>query len=72
MAAHDQLDLWGADDRVPKLLTVHQACEHLNVSRSTLYELMARRELEAVHIGRSCRIPLDAIASYIETLRRNG
>jgi excisionase family DNA binding protein len=72
MALHDQLQLWGAKEPVPQLLTVRQASEALNVSRSTLYELMARHKLEAVHIGRSCRIPLDAIASYIETLRRPG
>jgi excisionase family DNA binding protein len=70
MAVHDQLDVWDADDRVPKLLTVHQACELLNVSRSTTYELIAAGRLETVHIGRSVRIPLDAVAAYVATLRQ--
>ena len=73
MTIQDQLDLWGADgNAVPRLLTVEEAGRLLAVSRSTVYELITAGRLETVHIGRSVRVPLDAIASYIERLRRAG
>jgi excisionase family DNA binding protein len=70
MTVHDQLDLWGDDERaVPRLLTVKEAGRVLSVSRSTIYELIAAGRLEVVHIGRAVRIPLDAVAGYVHTLR---
>ena len=73
MTVQDQLDLWGAENAgVPRLLTVKEAGRILAVSRSTVYELIAAGRLETVHIGRSVRVPVDAVVSYIETLRRAG
>jgi excisionase family DNA binding protein len=72
MAIHDQLDLWGADVTVPTLLTVKEAGRILAISRSSLYELIGCGHVETVHIGRSVRIPADAIASYVRTLRSTG
>ncbi len=43
---------------------------HDDVSRSSVYELIGAGRLEVVHIGRSVRVPLDAIATYTKTLRR--
>ncbi|HVM65351.1 MAG TPA: helix-turn-helix domain-containing protein [Acidimicrobiales bacterium] len=70
MATHDQLDLWSTNEAPPtRLLTVNEAGRLLAVSRSTVYELIGAGRLEVVHIGRSVRVPLDAIASCIESLR---
>jgi excisionase family DNA binding protein len=41
----------------------------LGIGRSTVYELIARGELETVHIGRSCRIPTAAVEQYVRRLR---
>jgi excisionase family DNA binding protein len=41
----------------------------MDVGRSKIFELMATGELESVRIGRSRRIPLDALKAYIERLR---
>jgi len=72
MAIQPELDLWVSDAVVPTLVTVKEAGRILSVSRSTLYELIAGGRLETVHIGRSVRVPLDAIATYINTLRQAG
>ena len=43
------------------LLTVVKAAEFLSISRSKLYELMDNGELPFVKIGRSRRIPRQAV-----------
>jgi excisionase family DNA binding protein len=68
MAVQDELELWAAEPR-PALLTVKQAARVLNVGRSTVYQLIADGRLEVVHIGRSTRVPTDAIARLIGALR---
>jgi excisionase family DNA binding protein len=54
----------------PVLLTVSQAAQALAVGRTTLYELIRGGELEVIRIGRSTRIPVDAIATYVDRQRR--
>ena len=50
---------------VPLLLTIPQAAYVLAVGRTTVYELIGAGDLEAVHIGRSVRIPIDALQSFV-------
>lgn len=50
------------------LLTPEQACETLNVGRTRLYELMREGTLRSVTIGRSRRIPVQAIDEYVDLL----
>jgi len=62
---------FSADPSVgPALLTVKQAGRVLAISRSSVYQLITGGRLETVHIGRSVRIPADAITSYVRTLRK--
>jgi excisionase family DNA binding protein len=68
MAVQDELDLRPAEPR-PALLTVKQAARVLNLGRSTVYQLIADGRLEVVHIGRSTRVPTDAIGRLIGALR---
>lgn len=56
----------------PILLTVGDAAAVLGVSRATLYDLLYRREVESVHIGRARRIPADALVAYVNRLRAGG
>lgn len=51
------------------LLRVDEAAKALGVSRSQVYVLIARGELDAVTIGRSRRVPVDAVQAFIERLR---
>lgn len=52
------------------LMTIADAAAALGVGRSTVYELIGRRELEVVHIGRSARVPADAVRELIDRLRK--
>ena len=54
---------------VPLLLTIPQAASVLAVGRTTVYELIGAGELEAVHIGRSVRVPVDALRSFVDRRR---
>ncbi len=54
------------------LLTVPQAADRLAVSRSMLYQLMASGALPSVHVGRSRRIPADALAAFVQELRNDS
>lgn len=46
-----------------------EAARMLMISRSQLFELLARGEIESVKIGRLRRIPHDALLVYIKHLR---
>jgi excisionase family DNA binding protein len=47
------------------LLTVNEAAARLAIGRTMLYELIARRELRTVKIGRARRIPESAVEDWI-------
>jgi len=51
------------------LLKVTDAAALLSVGRTTVYELIAAGELETVHIGRSVRVPVDALERFLAHLR---
>jgi excisionase family DNA binding protein len=53
----------------PRLVTVKQAAALLNLSRSTLYMLIAAGELEIVHVGRAMRVPVAGIDDFVCRLR---
>ncbi len=61
----------GQGDGVVLLLSVPEAARALRLSRSKTYELISAGHLEVVHIGRCCRVPLDAVKAYIERLRKS-
>ena len=54
----------------PLLLTIPQAAAVLAIGRTTVYELIGAGDLEAVHIGRSARVPVAALEDYVERQRR--
>jgi excisionase family DNA binding protein len=47
------------------LLKVPAVAERLNLSRSATYELISRRELRSVSIGRARRVPESEIDRFI-------
>ncbi|MGH9073571.1 MAG: helix-turn-helix domain-containing protein [Acidimicrobiales bacterium] len=51
------------------LVPIEEAAAALGVGRTKVYELVGRGQLEAVHIGRCCRIPMDALEAYVASLR---
>jgi len=49
-----------------KLLKVPEAAELLNISQKATWAMIYRRDIEVVRIGRSVRIPQNAIERLIE------
>jgi len=55
-----------------RLLRVQEAGEYLGIGVTKVYDLMRRRELPFVKIGRSTRIELAAIQDLIDRERRGA
>lgn len=52
-----------------QLLTIPEAGAALGVSRSVTYTLIADGRLESVKIGRSHRVPAEAVKRLVDQLR---
>jgi len=50
------------------LLKPEEAAEVLGVGRSTVYELMRAGTLRSVLIGRSRRVPREAVEAFVDNL----
>jgi excisionase family DNA binding protein len=50
----------------PLLVRVEEAARILSLSRSTIYEMMDRGELQSVRCGAARRIPLAALRAWVE------
>ncbi len=48
-----------------KFLTVAEVAAVMRVSKMTVYRLVHSGELEAVRVGRSFRVPEDAVNDYL-------
>ncbi|QCB92822.1 helix-turn-helix domain-containing protein [Cellulomonas shaoxiangyii] len=53
-------------DRV-RFLTVNEVADLMRVSRMTVYRLVHSGELPAVRVGRSFRVPQDALDAYLRS-----
>lgn len=53
------------------LLTADEAAEIIGVGKSKVHELCRTGQIESVRIGRSRRIPRDALGAYVEHLREH-
>ena len=53
------------------LLKVEQAAERLGLGRTIVWGLVTSGELESVKIGRSRRVPIEALGAYVAKLRSN-
>jgi excisionase family DNA binding protein len=53
----------------PLLLTPEQAAAELGIGRTRMYTLIAEGEVDSVKVGRSRRVPRQALVEYIDRLR---
>lgn len=51
------------------LVTVEEAAAMLAIGRTTTFRLIAEGELEVTKIGRSTRVPVDAVSDLVVRLR---
>ncbi|MFI8767849.1 helix-turn-helix domain-containing protein [Streptomyces sp. R-07] len=49
-----------------ELLTVPEVMARLKLGRSTVYDLIRSRRLVSITIGRSRRVPADAVRDFID------
>jgi len=49
-----------------KFLTVFEVATQMRVSKMSVYRLVHGGELDAIRVGRSFRIPEQALASYLQ------
>jgi excisionase family DNA binding protein len=52
-------------DAEPLLVSPRQALRLLDISNSSLYGLLRSGQLRSLHVGRSRRIPLEAIKEFV-------
>ena len=50
------------------LLRPEEVAEALSIGRSTVFQLMRSGELRSVKIGKSRRVPVDAVTEYVAGL----
>jgi excisionase family DNA binding protein len=48
-----------------KLFTIDEACQHLSISRASLYRLIQNHEIACIKIGRSSRISEQALERFV-------
>ena len=47
------------------LLTVAECCELTGLGRSTIYDLLAKKEIASLKIGRARRIEVEALRAWV-------
>jgi excisionase family DNA binding protein len=52
----------------PVLITVEVAAARLSLGRTTVYALLDRGELRAIHVGRALRVLAREVEAYAERL----
>jgi excisionase family DNA binding protein len=50
---------------VKMLLTIDEAAAALNIGRSYVYELVMRRQIKSLKLGRKRRIPITALDEFV-------
>ncbi len=57
-----EIPIW---EKVPAVLKVKDLEQLLSVSHNTAYELVRSGQIHSVRIGRTYRIPREAVAAYL-------
>ncbi len=61
-----------SQEATPKLLTLKEASAALRVSQWTLFNLINRRQLDTIKIGRRRLVPAASITKLIDELREEA
>ena len=61
-----------AETGLPILYTVEEVADILHIGRSTVFTLIKQGKLESIRLGRSRRVPIDAMQEYVNDLLSEG
>jgi excisionase family DNA binding protein len=56
----------------PVLITVDELAARLSIGRTAAWELVRKRKIKSVKIGRTRRVPVTSLQEYIERLLEEG
>ena len=51
---------------VKVLLTIDEAAQALSIGRTLLYDLLMRKQIASIKVGRVRRVPMAAIDAYVQ------
>jgi excisionase family DNA binding protein len=60
------------DEGAAIAVSIPEAASRLRISRTLMYKLVLAKQVRSVKIGRSRRIPVNAITDYIAKLERKA
>lgn len=68
-ATGEKIEVDMSDDRLSEVrfLTVAEVASIMRVSKMTVYRMVHNGELPAVRVGRSFRVPQDAVNAYLDS-----
>lgn len=52
---------------LPLLLTVREVAKVLRIGRNAAYQLVKDGNVKSIHVGRSIRVPRNALIQYVES-----
>lgn len=56
---------------LPLALRVHQVADVLQIGKGKAYELVASGQIPSIRIGRSLRVPTEALRKWIESQQQS-
>ena len=68
---NDQTPVFEHDDQ-PTMLTVAETAKVLRIGRNSAYQLVREGKLPSVRLGRTLRIPMAMLTSWIEARASGG
>ena len=57
-----------SETRLPMLFSVEEVADILHIGRSTVFKLIKDGKIQSIKLGRSRRIPIDAMQDYVDDL----
>ena len=56
------------ETRLPMLFSIEEVADILHIGRSTVFKLIKEGKIQSIKLGRSRRIPIDAMQNYVNEL----
>lgn len=61
-----------AFENLPMLLTVGEMASVLRIGRNAAYQLVKDGNIQSIHVGRSIRVPRNALSQFIERTQQSA